>query len=774
MFSYLMALFIQSLLVAFYRWPAAVLSCLWFITPFVWYKLGLITNTQGLISLLPILLTIALLHIRPLRRLLITSTLLKTFNNKDHNGWSKFKQIDNGWLVSKFEKNLFVGRPSFSLPTKSGDDVGKQCNQLLERLKSDKIIDSFSRQLIEHKLSVLHVPQSYGGCGFNLTETAQVISQISSSEPLLGAVVGSLNGESVISLIERFGSSEQKEHYLPAFADGKKHVFFTPTFLYELLENGRSSIEGRVDSTIIDGRKTYGLRVNFDDVMLLGTTRSSVFYLAVNITDFSSELSDTTRLGTALCLFDTDCDELKITSGNLTYKGLFRYYECSAKNIFIPLTQIVGGFDSVNQGIRQLYELQVFAANLWPAAVSLPIQKAATLISWYFSHIKKQNGRTLFSFKLVRKQLNQQFTHSQRLQLLQQMGLSNNAENLIYSHILFKNTIFDNTLRQLTLLRTILGSHAHNIKTQNKLNQYFRIKHLSMELDGDSHELNQLPLMKKVALSAHPYYAQEVELLSQKKPNLKALDLCLLKHIGLMLHQLSKVWVYSVRSSWLGRFIWHKSKYQNLTKRICSSFALIADMALVKWSIKQQSNTEFTGHLANCHQQLVLLTGLINSYQHADDNSSKRFLLKLSLKDSFYLSQKTLNQCINSAFSKYTALLLKIIIFPFGKPFHQAGFTDEHHQPLVDAADLQKSQQKYAILQRISEAAKKLQKVQKIEQAISNATGSTLTTKNHQVLINRTLAAGIVSVEQAEQIRAAYDAILEIQLINHFGQDNEK
>lgn len=774
MFSYLIALFVQGLLVAFYRWPPVVLSILWFITPFVWYKLGLITNTQGLISLLPILLTIMLLHVRPIRRFLITSTLLRTFNNKDYSEWSKFRRIDDGWLVSQFEKELFIGRPTFSLPSATDDTIGENCKQLLKELKETKIASSFSQQLIKHKLSVLHVPLSYGGCGFNVTETAQVISQIASAEPLLGAVVGSLNGESVISLIDRFGSKEQREHYLPAFASGDKQVFFTPTFLYELLENGRSSIEGRVDSVMVGEQKVYGIRVNFDDVMLLGTAHSSMFYLAVNVTDFSSELSDTTRLGTALCLFDTDHNGLKVTEGNSTYKGLFRYYECSAKNLFIPLSQIVGGFGSINQGIRQLYQLQVFAANLWPAAVSLPIQKAATLISWYFSHIKKQNGRILFSFKLVRKQLNRQFTHSQRLHLLQQMGLANHEENLVYSHILFKNTIFDGTLRQLTLLRTILGSHAHNIKSQNKLNQYFRIKHLSMELDGDSHELNQLPLMKKVALSAHPYYDQEVELLSQKTLNLKALDLCLFRHTGLIFHQLSKIWVYAVRSSWLGRFIWHKSKYQNLTKRICSSFALIADMALIKWSIKQQSNTEFTGHLADCHQQLVLLTGLINRYQNADNNSSKKFLLKLSLKDSFYLSQTALNQCINSAFSKYMALLLKIIIFPFGKPFHQAGFTDEHHQPLPDDEELQKSSQEYVILRQISQAAKKLQAVQQIEQAISNATGSTLTTKNHQVLINRTLAAGIVSVEQAEQIRAAYDAILEIQLINHFGKNNEE
>ena len=79
----------------------------------------------------------------------------------------------------------------------------------------------------------------------------------------------------------------------------------------------------------------------------------------------------------------------------------------------------------------------------------------------------------------------------------------------------------------------------------------------------------------------------------------------------------------------------------------------------------------------------------------------------------------------------------------------------------------------HSILQQIANASRQLSAVQSIEHAVSNATGTALTTKNHQVLINRTLAAGIISVEQAEQIRAAYDAILNIQLINHFGNKDE-
>ncbi|WP_154223114.1 acyl-CoA dehydrogenase domain-containing protein [Marinicella rhabdoformis] len=773
MLSYFFALFTLSVTAAYYRLPFWLLSVLWFLTPFVFYKLKFITNTQGIITLFLLLNAMALINIRPIRRWLVTIPMLHGLNNKDQNAWRKFSRIDDGWLTTKFEKNLFNGNPDFKTALLHSPATSQKVKQLFNAIEKQTTTtaSAFPEYLASLGLQGILTPEQYDGLGLTPYECTQVIERIASHEPLLGAAVGILSCESAITLINHHGSKEQKRQYLPAFAQAEKQVFLNPTFLYELLENNQSSIEGRIDSEVHDNKTIHGIRLSFDDVIVMGTNKSSVFYLAIHVTDFTNELSKKTKLGTALCLFDTERDDIKVRHGNPTFKGLFQYYHLSADNIFIPLSQIIGGFGAVNQGIKQLYQLQSFAAGIWPAAVSLPIHRSGTLISWHFSHIKKQNSRALLDYRLVKKQLIRQFSHSQRLKLLNQMAMSGNNKNMSYSHILFKNSILDASLDQLTWLRTILGSHAHNIKGENNLNQYFRIKHLSMELDGDSHEINQLPLMKKVALSSHPWYAKEIALMSEPKVDPKLLDRYLFKHMGWVMHQLAKVWVYAVRTSWFGRLFWRRKKRQNFIKRISASYAFIADLALIKWSLKKDSNTEFTGYLATCNQHLLMLMVLIQAYEQQSDNPAEKWLLKQSLKDSFYLSQRALNQCINSAFSRFGALALKVMIFPFGKPFHQASFSPKGD---YDLSQVEANGNKpHSILQQIADASKQLSAVQSIEHAVSNATGTALTTKNHQVLINRTLAAGIISVEQAEQIRAAYDAILNIQLINHFGNKDE-
>src|SRR5690606_1497814 len=93
----------------------------------------------------------------------------------------------------------------------------------------------------------------------------------------------------------------------------------------------------------------------FTDIIMLGTDKSSMFYLAVDLSDFTNELSNDTRLRTVLCLLDCNQDQLEVILGSEVYKGLFKYYRCSARDVIIPLSQIIGGMPTIDQGIRQMY-----------------------------------------------------------------------------------------------------------------------------------------------------------------------------------------------------------------------------------------------------------------------------------------------------------------------------------------------------------------------------------------------------------------------------------
>jgi len=769
-----------ALIHCYYRWRFWLLSIFWFVLPFILYLTEDISKTQGVVILWLTLIIIVVFNIKRLRRTLVTNRLVQLLNNKETSEWKQFDRIDSGWLSTEFERSIFTGRPDFTpFPKAPAVIQNSHYLDIKDKLKSCLKTNGNKAanwlQLCEGvPVAALNIPTEYGGAGLDSIQCSRIIRLLSEHEPVLSALVGIMNFDSASTLIQRFGTREQKDKYLSAISEHRQLPFLNTTSLYELLENGKSSLEARVDIETEGDRQLHGIRVSFTDVIMLGTEQSSIFYVAVNVTDFSNYLGDKTRLVTALCLLDTSTDKISVEKGNTAYSGYLHYFRCSTKDLFIPLDQIIGGFDAVDKGIEHLFQLQSLAASIWPNSVSLPIHQMTTLLSWHFSHLKKQNGRSLLSYRLVKKQLNQQLSHYLKLKLIARLSSYRTQQPMLsYSQILLKNSILQATLDQLGILRTILGSHAHNLKTEGNLGNFYKVMHLSMELDGDSHEINQLPLMKKVAMATHPYYAQEIALLSAAEFNSKKFDHIFFKHIGFILHNLSRLWAYAVKTSWAGRLLFRKNKHKDFIRRLSSSFAFIADLSLIKWSIKKQSNTEFTGYLAQCNQQLILLMSLINFYQQQTHNDAQKFIIKQSMKAAFFEAQVSLNAAINSAFGRVGALLLKICIFPFGKPFNKASFLAKNNHQLQDMMLPESEPNQNTIVSQVSAASARLIEISSIENAVSNATGSAVTTKNFNVLIDRTLAAGIISIEQAEHIREAYQSILDLQLINHFGKNHE-
>lgn len=216
-----------------------------------------------------------------------------------------------------------------------------------------------------------------------------------------------------------------------------------------------------------------------------------------------------------------------------------------------------------------------------------------------------------------------------------------------------------------------------------------------------------------------------------------------------------------------------------MIKRMSASFAFLSDIALINWAFKTKINTSFASHLGQCIQHLISSIAVLDYYiNETIDNQGKR-LAKSTLKNSLYDSQQALKETANLAFNRLTTLLMKLFLFPLGKPFHKINAYQPLHSNIEDICSFDKNSNKFntafsPFLKKIHLAKQKLKAAESAEIAVTNATGTPLNTDNYEALINRCLAAGIVSVEQSEQLRDAYLSILEIKITNHFGTNHEK
>ncbi len=775
-----------SLLASFYQIKLYIYSVLVIGLEILFFSLQFIGKLEFYLLLIPSLSIFAIINVKQLRKKIITSQLAKYFINTN-NQWETFQRIDNGWFASDFEKSIFRGNPDFiSLENNENHSNNHHFNQqifhILENQRSKTSNISTINKLAKIGATSLLVSHYSEKPKLTYLEISEILKNISKASPVLAAIVGLLNLDSLTSIIHHFSSKKQKEKYLPLISKAKMIPFIKPTSLYETLDSQKSSIEGRIEKEIINNKVVMGVRISFRDVILLGTTSSNCFYLNVNIKDFNNLYGTTTHLGTAICILNNEIKDLKYKKGLKAYDNYLYYYACTGKNIFIPFSHIINEKQGFGKGLEYLYKNQYIASSIWPLSVSIPINNTATLTAWYFAHLQKQNGRQLLSFKVVQAKLNEQFGQCLKLQLMNQLSLKNNLnpQMLKFTAILNKETHINKTMEHLDLLRGILGSNAHNIKTESKVRSFYKVAHLATELDGMNHEINQLPLIKKAALACHPYYHQEVELLVKTKDfDLPKFDRVIFQHIGFIFHNLSRTWVYTLRTSFFGRLLFPKNKYQMMIKRMSSSFAFLSDITLINWTFKVKINTSFSSHLGDCVQDIATSIVLHQYYLSNTSTEYTKDLTKTTLKNTLHTIQNSLKNTINLAFNRWVAFLMKILIFPTGKPFHkistQQSLTNDIEKICGLNSSSSESYNNYSpFLKKIHLAKQKLKDAEAAENAVTNVTGTPVTTGNYETLIDRCLAAGIVSIEQSEQLRDAYKSILEIQLTNHFGVNSNQ
>jgi hypothetical protein len=773
---FLVGLFRINFLI-FWLFTSTIAVTYYFLDYFSAIELGVLLIVIGIIVLI--------FCIKQVRRTLITKAIYE-FLKSSTNNWSSFQRIDDGWFSSEFEKSIFQGNPIFIKTTKASDNnCGKHNKQIIDFLQSDTSTNtSLINKISKIKLLSLYEDES----AKNLTpqEISQCLKSISKINPVLSSIIGLLNLDSFTSMVYHFGNKDQKSKFLPDFKQGKLLPFLKTTQLYESLESKNSPIEGRIEkSTLLKNKSTktvFGISVSFQDLILLGTSKSNCFYINVNIKDFNNLIGNKTNIGTAICLIDPSIKGLIYKKGLPAYEQYLKYYACTGTNIFIPFTNILNNQNGLGKGLEYLYRNQCFASNIWPLATAIPTHNTATLTAWYFAHLQKQNGRQLISYKIVISKLNEQFSQCLKLQVNDHLAISNNIkpELLKFTSLLNKNLNITNTMKQLSLLRDILGSNSHNIKTESKLRSFYKVSHLSTELDGMSHEINQLPLIKKAALSCHPYYEKEVNTLLNPSPNsINEFDNLIFKHMKYILQNLCRVWYFSLNTSFIFRMFLSKNKYKYMIRRMSASFALLSDITLIRWTFKSKVNTSFASFIGSAIQHLTMSIATLDYYQNNLLKPHEKSLAKYTLKNLLFSTQLAIKETINLAYSKFGTIMLKLIFFPFGRPFHNnklyTPLDKNLDQICKDSNHTSDTFNSYSpFLEKIYRTTLLLKQSETAETAVTNATGTSLTTDNYELLINRCLAAGILSIEQSENLRTAYKNILEIQLTNHFGSHYEK
>ena len=194
-----------------------------------------------------------------------------------------------------------------------------------------------------HRFFGMIIPKDYGGLGFSAFAHSEVVRKISTRSIAAAVTVMVPNSLGPGELLMRFGTEEQRKHWLPRLADGRE----IPCFGLTSPEAG-SDAASMIDSGVVcrgthDGHDVLGIRLNWHKRYITLGPVATVLGLAFKLYDPDHLLGGEEDRGITVALVPTSTPGVTIGHRHLPAYQVFQNGPNWGEDVFIPMDYVVGG-----------------------------------------------------------------------------------------------------------------------------------------------------------------------------------------------------------------------------------------------------------------------------------------------------------------------------------------------------------------------------------------------------------------------------------------------
>ena len=192
------------------------------------------------------------------------------------------------------------------------------------------------------------IPKQYGGLGFSALAHSAVVMKLSTRSSTAAISVMVPNSLGPGELLLHYGTDQQKNHYLPRLAKGRK-CRASRSRAPRPARTRRRSRTSAWCAKAWQGREVLGMRVTWDKrYITLGTGRHAA-RLAFRLYD-PRNFRRQNDLGITCALVPTNTPGVNIGRRHLPLNAAFQNGPNSGKDVFMPLDWIIGGPEYAGAG----------------------------------------------------------------------------------------------------------------------------------------------------------------------------------------------------------------------------------------------------------------------------------------------------------------------------------------------------------------------------------------------------------------------------------------
>ncbi len=525
----------------------------------------------------------------------------------------------------------------------------------------------------KNKFFGLIIPKEYGGLGFSALAHHKVIQKIACISSVVSSTVGVPNSLGPGELLMHYGTEQQKDYYLPRLADGTEVPCFGLTGPFAGSDATSIPDYGIVCKGEWNGAQVLGLKLTFDKRYITLAPVATIIGLAFRMYDPDHLIGDTEDIGITLALLPRTTAGVEIGRRHFPLNSPFQNGPIHGREVFIPLSQLIGGEDRAGQGWAMLNECLSIGRSITLPSTASGGAKIGAVATGAYARIRKQFGLSVGRFEGVEEALARIAGKAYAISALAQATAAavDRGEKPAVPSAIAKYHCTTMGREVASDVMDVLGGKGIILGPRNFAGRSWQAAPIGITVEGANIMTRSLLIFGQGAILCHPWVLKEMK--AAQNPDLQAgvdeFDRNLFGHIGFAISN-------AVRSLWFGLTgakigaapgDAYTRRYFRKLDRYSANLALMADVSMLLLGGKLKFKESLSGRLGDVLSHLYMTSAMLKRYEDEGRPVTDQPLLAWAFHDSVHRMELALSGALRNFPIRPVGWLLWVLVFPWGR-----------------------------------------------------------------------------------------------------------
>ena len=622
--------------------------------------------------------------------------------------------------------------------------------------------------LKEHGFFGLIVPEEFGGKGFSAAANSAVVQKLAGRCGPLCVTVMVPNSLGPAELLAHYGTDEQKQHYLPRLASGEEMPCFA------LTEPGAGSDAGSMKSTGVvcwgewHGERMLGMRLNWDKRYITLSSVATLLGLAFKLRDPDHILGDKEELGITCALVPTDLPGVEADERHDPLGVPFHNGPTRGKDVFVPIDSIIGGREQAGCGWRMLMQTLAAGRGISLPAMAVGAAKHAVRGVGAYATVREQFGMPIGRFEGIEEPVARIAAKTYVMDAGRRLtvGAIDRGEKPSVLTAIAKAYMTEAMREIVNDAMDVVGGSGIVRGPRNLFATGYQAVPIAITVEGANILTRSMIVFGQGALRCHPFAQTEIDAAGAK--DVAAFDRAFFGHVNFVFTNVARAFLLGATGGSLAPAPVRgplSSTFCDFT-RMSAAFALLADVCMGTLGGSLKFREKITGRLADALSWMYLGSATLKRF--VDEGQPERDLcfVQWGTQHALHETQRALLGVLDNLPMRWVAWLVRPVLFPLGARFRAP---DDRlgtmcARAILDGGEARETLSKGTFVPADGEPGLGL-----LEQALTAAVAArpaqkkireamkakTLDKRPASTVVERALAAGVLTTEEADHIRRA-------------------